>query len=129
MINGGKLKNVSGSVARRMGKRNELGILVGGSYYQNDRGSQNYEMGWCVEATCKGVAAASALDAPTQIAMRNYSQVLRTREGWNGAIDYKFDEGNSIFFKAFQSKFSDSSSSLCQSCAASAAQASVLPTL
>ncbi|MEO8334437.1 MAG: TonB-dependent receptor [bacterium] len=108
MINGGKLKNASGFLGRRFGDNDKLGILAGGSYYQNDRGSQNYEMGWCVETTCRGVAPASALDAPTQIAIRNYSQVLRTRQGGNVALDYRVDASNTVFIKAMSSKFSDS---------------------
>ena len=106
-INDGNIKNFTGYVGSRF-YDNRLGVVAGGSYYQNDRGSQNFEQGWCVETTCKGVAAASALDAPTQLALRDYSQVLRTRKGGNGTIDYRFDANNSIFLKGFYSKFSDS---------------------
>lgn len=112
-INNGALKNVSGLVGSRFGPNNKFGIVLGGSYYQNDRGSQNYEMGWCAESAtgattgCKGVSADRGLDAPTQIAMRNYSQVLRTRKGGNGTLDYRFTDNHQVFLKAFYSKFSD----------------------
>jgi TonB-dependent receptor len=108
LINNGKLKNVSALVGRRLGAGDKLGVVLGGNYYQNDRGSQNYEMGWCVETTCRGVDTSRALDAPTQIALRNYSQVLRTRRGGNGAIDYRFNDNHSVFVKGIYSKFSDS---------------------
>ncbi|MEO7998286.1 MAG: TonB-dependent receptor [Gemmatimonadaceae bacterium] len=107
IINKGALKNFSGLAGRRFGPDNKIGIVVGGSYYQNDRGSQNYEMGWCVETTCKGVTADRGLDAPTQIALRNYSQVLRTRKGGNGTLDYHFTDNHQIYVKGFYSKFSD----------------------
>jgi len=107
-INDGGIKNVTGFAGNRFGTDGKLGVVIGGNYYQNDRGSQNFEQGWCVETTCNGVAAASALDAPTQLALRDYSQVLRTRKGGNGAVDYRFDDNNSMFLKGFYSRFSDS---------------------
>src|SRR5262245_45989557 len=107
-INNGGIKNVTGFAGKRFGPDGKLGVVVGGNYYQNDRGSQNFEQGWCVETTCRGVAAASALDAPTQLALRDYSQVLRTRKGANGAADYRFDDNNAMFLKGFYSRFSDS---------------------
>jgi TonB-dependent receptor len=106
-INSGAIKNYTGYVGSRFGTNDKLGVVIGGNYYQNDRGSQNFEQGWCVETACKGVAAASALDAPTQLALRDYSQVLRTRKGGNGTLDYKFDDNNSMFVKGFYSRFSD----------------------
>lgn len=114
-INDGALKNASGLVGSRFGPDQKFGIVLGGNYYQNDRGSQNYEMGWCAESAkpttgttdCKGVTAAQGLNAPTQIALRNYSQVLRTRQGGNGTIDYRFDDNNQVYVKGFYSKFSD----------------------
>ena len=106
-INNGGIKNYTGYFGSRFGADNQLGVVVGGNYYQNDRGSQNFEQGWCVETTCRGVAAASALDVPTSVALRDYSQVLRTRKGANGTVDYRFNADNSIFLKAFYSRFSD----------------------
>ncbi|HTE47194.1 MAG TPA: TonB-dependent receptor [Gemmatimonadaceae bacterium] len=106
-INDGGIKNVTGYVGSRFGTNDRLGVVVGGSFYQTDRGSQNFEQGWCVETTCKGVAAANAPDAPTQLALRDYSQVLRTRKGGNGTLDYRFDDNNAVFLKGFYSRFSD----------------------
>ena len=57
-INDGGIKNYTGYVGSRFGTNDKLGIVLGGNYYQNDRGSQNFEQGWCVETACKGVAAA-----------------------------------------------------------------------
>lgn len=106
-INNGGIKNLTGYLGSRFGADDKLGVVLGGNYYQNDRGSQNFEQGWCVETTCKGVSADRALDAPTQLALRDYSQVLRTRKGANGTVDYHFDADNSIYLKGFYSRFSD----------------------
>lgn len=106
-INNGLLKNFSGQAGRRLGPQDRFGILVGGSYYQNDRGSQNYEMGWCVETSCTGVPDEQALDVPTNIALRDYSQILRTRQGFNAMLDYRIGADHTVYLKVFASQFSD----------------------
>lgn len=107
LINRGLLGNASGTVGGRFGPQGKLGLLVGANFYQNDRGSQNYEMGWCVEATCSGVQAANALDVPTSLALRDYSQILRRRRGINGAFDYQLNDRHQLFAKYFLSRFCD----------------------
>ena len=106
-INDGGIKNFSGYAGRRFGPEDKIGIVFGGNYYQNDRGSQNFEEGWCAETVCKNVPAARALDAPTQLALRDYSQVLRTRKGGNGTLDYRFNDDHAVYLKGFYSKFAD----------------------
>ena len=107
IINKGLLGNASVTAGGRFGPHNEFGLLVGANFYQNDRGSQNYEMGWCVETTCSGVTATNALDVPASLALRDYSQILRRRRGANAALDYQIADGHQLFAKYFTSNFCD----------------------
>lgn len=107
LINKGLLGNASATIGGRFGRGDRFGLLVGGNFYQNDRGSQNYEMGWCVETTCNGVPAANALDVPASLALRDYSQILRRRHGANAAFDYQINDRHQLFAKYFYSTFSD----------------------
>ncbi|MEP6834632.1 MAG: TonB-dependent receptor [Gemmatimonas sp.] len=107
LINKGLLGNASGTVGGRFGPQNKFGVLVGANFYQNDRGSQNYEMGWCVETTCNGVQSANALDVPASLALRDYSQILRRRHGANAALDYQINDRHQLFAKYFWSNFCD----------------------
>ena len=44
-INDGGIQNFTGFAGNRFGADGKLGVVIGGNYYQNDRGSQNFEQG------------------------------------------------------------------------------------
>ena len=106
-INDGPIANGTAYLGRRFGASEKLGVVVGGNYWRNDRGSQNYEGGWCVSATCRGVTGAQVATMPTQLDLRDYPQVDRTRWGFNGTVDYEFDARNTVFLKGLFSRFDD----------------------
>ncbi len=81
--------NLQGSL--QLSKRflnNKLGIMLNSSYYETERGSDNWERD------------DDALD------FRDY-ELTRTRLGLSSTIDYKFDDKNEIYFRTLYNRFSD----------------------
>ena len=67
---------------------NKLGIMLNSSYYETERGSDNWERD------------ESALD------LRDY-ELTRTRLGLSSTIDYKIREGSEIYFRTIYNRFTD----------------------
>lgn len=67
---------------------NKLGIMLNGSYYETERGSENWERD------------------DNDLELRDY-QLTRTRLGVSGTLDYKIDDQNEIYFRSIYNKFTD----------------------
>lgn len=75
-------------IGKRFGADQKLGILVNGSYYFTDRGSDNWERDG------------------SEIELRDY-ELRRTRGAISGTIDYRFNPNNELYFRAIYNDFSD----------------------
>ena len=80
----------------RLGEQRRLGVLLGGTWDHNNRGINDIELAW--DANAKGTAI------PVEWDQRDYLYD-RTRWGANGALDYRFDDGSSMFLRGAWSKF------------------------
>ena len=67
---------------------NKLGIMLNSSYYETDRGSDNWERD------------------ESELALRDYT-LLRTRTGLSSTIDYKFTDRSEIYFRTIYNRFTD----------------------
>ncbi|MDX2193277.1 MAG: TonB-dependent receptor [Gemmatimonadales bacterium] len=101
--------NVTGNAGRRFGANDRFGLIVGGTYYETGRGSQNIEPNWCFQnpGSCRGVAAADELNTLAELDIRDYPQVNRSRYGFNGTFDVRFSPESEVEFRAAYSRFSD----------------------
>jgi len=82
--------NAQGSflIGKRFGENEKLGILVNGSHYYTDRGSDNWERDG------------------SELELRDY-QLRRTRSAISGTIDYRINPNNEVYFRAIYNDFSD----------------------
>lgn len=81
--------NFQGSL--EIGKRflnNKLGVMVNSSYYEMDRGSDNWERD------------------DEEMEIRDY-ELTRTRLGLSSTIDYKFNPQNEIYARGIYNRFTD----------------------
>jgi TonB-dependent receptor len=81
--------NFQGSL--EVGKRfldNKLGVMVNGSYYEMDRGSDNWERD------------------DEEMEIRDY-ELIRTRLGLSSTIDYKFNPQHEIYARGIYNRFTD----------------------
>jgi TonB-dependent receptor len=81
--------NLQGSL--EIGKRlfnNKLGVMLNSSYYESDRGSDNWER------------------EGDEMEIRDY-ELVRTRLGLSSTLDYKFNEHNELYFRTLYNRFSD----------------------
>lgn len=81
--------NFQGSL--EVGKRffeNKLGVMLNASYYETDRGSDNWERDG------------------SELELRDYT-LLRTRTGLSSTIDYKINDRNEVYFRSIYNRFSD----------------------
>jgi TonB-dependent receptor len=67
---------------------NKLGIMLNSSYYETDRGSDNWERD------------------DNDFELRDY-ELLRTRLGLSSTIDYRFDDQNEVYFRTIYNRFTD----------------------
>ncbi|MEP6730681.1 MAG: TonB-dependent receptor [bacterium] len=80
----------------RFGEQRKLGFLVGGTYDHNNRGINDIELAWDTNA--------GGTPIPVEWDQRDYLYD-RTRWGANGALDYRFDDGSSMFLRGAWTKF------------------------
>ncbi len=81
--------NLQGSL--ELSKRflnNKLGIMLNSSYYETNRGSDNWERDGA------------------EFALRDYT-LLRTRTGLSSTIDYKINDRSEIYFRTIYNRFTD----------------------
>lgn len=67
---------------------NKLGIMVNGSYYETERGSDNWERD------------------DTELELRDYL-LTRTRTGLSSTIDYKFTDQHEVYLRTIYNRFTD----------------------
>lgn len=81
--------NLQGSleVSKRF-LNNKLGIMLNSSYYETDRGSDNWERDG------------------DEMEIRDY-ELVRTRLGLSSTIDYKINNQNEFYFRTLYNKFTD----------------------
>jgi TonB-dependent receptor len=80
----------------RLGDQRKLGVLLGGTWDHNNRGINDIELAWDQNA--------QGTPIPVEWDQRDYLYD-RTRWGANGALDYRFDDGSSMFLRGAWSKF------------------------
>lgn len=82
--------NLQGSLelGKRFGNREQLGIMLNSSYYESDRGSDNWETD------------------TEELELRDYA-LVRTRMGISSTIDYKFNTNNELYFRTLYNRFTD----------------------
>ena len=107
-LGGGLLANLGLNAGKRFGKSQKFGAIVGGTYYRNDRASQNVEGDWCSQTRNCGVGTSlTSLDAPNLFEYRDYPQVDRLRTGVNGTLDYLLSNNGKLFLRGSWNQFND----------------------
>jgi TonB-dependent receptor len=107
-LGGGALINAGANAGRRFGASQKFGAMFGGTYYRNDRASQNVEGDWCSQTrNCGTGASVTSLDAPNLLEFRDYPQVDRLRNGANGTLDYLLGANGRLFLRGTWNQFSD----------------------
>ncbi|MEP6999941.1 MAG: TonB-dependent receptor plug domain-containing protein [bacterium] len=80
----------------RFGEQRKLGLLFGGTYDHNNRGINDIELAWDTNA--------AGTPIPVEWDQRDYLYD-RTRLGANGALDYRFDDGSTMYLRGAWSRF------------------------
>ena len=107
-LGGGALLNLGFNAGKRFGASQKFGAMFGGTYYRNDRASQNVEGDWCSQTRNCGVAPSlTSLDAPNLFEYRDYPQVDRLRTGVNGTLDYLLANNSKLFLRGSWNQFND----------------------
>jgi TonB-dependent receptor len=107
-LGGGGLLNLGANAGKRFGESQKLGFMVGGTYYKNERASQNFEGDWCSQTrNCGTGASVTSLDAPNLWELRDYPQVDRLRAGANATLDYLLGSNSKLFLRGTYNTFRD----------------------
>src|SRR5215467_2417895 len=80
----------------RFGENRKLGVLLGGTWDHNSRVINDIEMSWDRND--------NNIPIPVEWDQRDYLYD-RTRWGANGALEYRFDDGSTMFLRGGYSKF------------------------
>jgi TonB-dependent receptor len=99
---GGRLNEVDGTIGRRFGHEKRLGLLIGGSYDYNQRGTNDIEPSPGVNFTNGG----QAFNGPSAMDIREYA-FYRHRYGLVGSADYKLGQGSLVYLRGLFSHFLD----------------------
>jgi TonB-dependent receptor len=99
---GGRLNEVDGTVGKRFGHEKRLGLLIGGSYDFNQRGTDDIEPSQGVNFTNSG----QQFNGPAGMDVREYT-FYRHRYGFVGSGDYKLGQGSLIYLRGLFSHFLD----------------------
>lgn len=109
-LGGGGITNLGFNAGRRFGANQQFGVMLGGTFYRNERASQNFEGTWCSQDRDCGLAtdaSRNSLDAPRLWELRDYPQVNRLRQGVNGTFDWQPNTRNKLFLRGTWNTFSD----------------------
>ena len=107
-LGGGALLNLGVNAGKRFGASQKFGAMVGGTYYKNERASQNFEGTWCAQSqNCGAGATLASLDVPNLWELRDYPQVNRLRQGANATLDYLLNDHSKVFLRATFNEFAD----------------------
>ena len=74
----------------RLGEDRKLGLLLGGTWDHNSRGINDIELAWDQNA--------KSIPIPVEWDQRDYLYD-RTRWGGNAALDYRFDDGSTMYLR------------------------------
>ncbi|MBU2915002.1 TonB-dependent receptor [Reichenbachiella agariperforans] len=75
-------------IGKRFGANEKLGVLVNGSHFYTDRGSDNWERDG------------------DEMELRDYA-LRRTRSAVSGTVDYRFNENSEVYLRGIYNTFSD----------------------
>jgi TonB-dependent receptor len=109
ILNGRGATQSGGTIGKRFGADKKLGLLIGGTYDWNGRGIDDIEPAptaiQCDPGNC-GSPSATAPYYPTYSTMdiREY-EYYRARWGFDGSMDYKFNDHSSIYVRGLYSHF------------------------
>src|SRR5258708_27876063 len=102
---GGRLNEVDGTIGRRFGREKRLGLLIGGSYDYNQRGTDDIEP---APTTNDFGTTGNPNIQPVFSGMdvREYT-FYRQRYGFVGSADYKIGQGSLAYLRGLFSNFLD----------------------
>jgi TonB-dependent receptor len=101
LLGGRELYQMNGTIGKRFGTDNRLGLVLGGTYDWNGRGINDIEPSPDASDLGDGrgpVPVYSALD------VRDY-RYQRSRYGFAGGLDYRLDAGSNLFLRGLFSDF------------------------
>ena len=85
----------------------KLGMIVSGSYFDNNLGSDNVEAEWTYDDdNDNGRFDEGERDYPEEIQIRQY-YLQRIRQSYSLSLDYKFDAKNTVFFRGIYNQRND----------------------
>src|SRR6202158_2123256 len=99
---GGALTSVNATYGRRVGTRKRLGLLIGGSYDYNQRGTDDIEPAQAATTANDG----NTFLGPNGMDVREY-KFYRHRYGFVGSADYKLGENSALYLRGIFSQFND----------------------
>jgi TonB-dependent receptor len=105
----GRLTQVDGTVGRRFGREKRLGLLIGGSYDYNQRGTDDIEPSPGVNpinAAGPNTPQTGTFSGPNSMDVREYT-FYRHRYGFVGSADYKLGQGSLVYLRGLFSHFLD----------------------
>ena len=107
---GGRLNEVDSTIGKRFGREKRLGLLFGGSYDYNQRGTNDIEPTPTVNSIFGNPADRSiqtgTFSGPNGMDIREYS-FYRHRYGFVGSADYKLGQGALLYLRGLFSQFLD----------------------
>ncbi len=106
---GGRLNEVDSTIGRRFGREKRLGLLVGGSYDYNQRGTDDVEPSQGVNTINAGgpnTPPTGSFSGPNGEDVREYT-FYRHRYGLVGSADYKLGQGSLVYLRGLFSNFLD----------------------
>jgi TonB-dependent receptor len=106
---GGRLNEADGTIGRRFGREKRLGLLFGGSYDYNQRGTDDIEPSQGVNpifAAGPNTPQTGTFSGPNGMDVREYA-FYRHRYGFVGSADYKLGEGSVAYLRGLFSNFQD----------------------
>lgn len=107
---GGRLNEVDSTVGRRFGTDHRLGLLFGGSYDYNQRGTDDIEPSPGVNPIFGNPAdrtiQTGSFAGPSAVDIREY-KFYRHRYGFVGSADYKLGQASLLYLRGFFSNFLD----------------------
>jgi TonB-dependent receptor len=99
---GGALTSVNSTYGRRVGSEKRLGLLIGGSYDYNQRGTDDIEPSQGVNSSNDG----KTFLGPNGMDVREYT-FYRHRYGFVGSADYKLGASSALYLRGLFSQFKD----------------------
>jgi TonB-dependent receptor len=99
---GGALTSINSTYGRRVGSEKRLGLLIGGSYDYNQRGTDDIEPAQTATTAIDG----STFLGPNGMDIRQYT-FYRHRYGFVGSADYKLGANSALYLRGLFSVFKD----------------------